>query len=223
MQEFWSADNCRSAGVRERRSVDFPKAILLAALFVFHFSFLPAQTRMRDVIVHMPDSVLALLTSVNRADCVDFREANMAAKVTNRLGGTTELVTLTDDYALWQYTAASQVEMKLLPTNDSTSIICLVHTVQSPVPDSHIRFYNEAWAPLAVTSLVALPQPDATPSALQTMLLRLSPDALVLHAELRNDNYNMGDEDATLTPATEVRNFRWSQGRFIKNDDETLY
>ena len=178
---------------------------------------------MRDVIVHMPDSVLALLTSVNRADCVDFREADMPAKVSNRLGGTTELVTLTDDYALWQYTAASQVEMKLLPTNDSTSIICLVHTVQNPVPDSHIRFFDQTWAPLAVGALITLPQPGATPSALRTMPIRLSPDTLVLHAELRNDNYSMGDEDATLTPVTEARSFRWSQGRFINDDDETIY
>jgi len=178
---------------------------------------------MRDVIVHMPDSVLALLTSVNRADCVDFREADMPAKVSNRLGGTTELVTLTDDYALWQYTAASQVEMKLLPTNDSTSIICLVHTVQTPMPDSHIRFFDQTWAPLSVTSLITLPHPGTTPSALRTMVLRLSPDTLVLHAELRNDNYNMGDEDATLTPVTEARSFRWSQGRFINDDDETIY
>jgi|GEM_PF-886879 len=213
----------RSTRVQECRSAAVPKIILLAALFAFHFSLLTAQTRMRDVIVHMPDSVLALLTSVNRADCVDFREADMPAKVSNRLGGTTELVTLTDDYALWQYTAASQVEMKLLPTNDSTSIICLVHTVQTPVPDSHIRFFDQTWAPLSVTSLITLPHPGTTPSALRTMVLRLSPDTLVLHAELRNDNYNMGDEDATLTPVTEARSFRWSQGRFINDDDETIY
>ena len=213
----------RSARVQECRSAAVPKIILLAALFAFHFSLLTAQTRMRDVIVHMPDSVLALLTSVNRADCVDFREADMPAKVSNRLGGTTELITLTDDYALWQYTAASQVEMKLLPTNDSTSIICLVHTVQTPVPDSHIRFFDQTWAPLAVGALITLPQPGATPSALRTMPIRLSPDALVLHAELRNDNYNMGDEDATLTPVTEARSFRWNQGRFINDDDETIY
>lgn len=213
----------RSTRVQECRSAAVPKIILLAALFAFHFSLLTAQTRMRDVIVHMPDSVLALLTSVNRADCVDFREADMPAKVSNRLGGTTELVTLTDDYALWQYTAASQVEMKLLPTNDSTSIICLVHTVQTPVPDSHIRFFDQTWVPLSVTSLITLPHPGTTPSALRTMVLRLSPDTLVLHADLRNDNYNMGDEDATLTPVTEARSFRWSQGRFINDDDETIY
>jgi len=173
---------------------------------------------MRDVIVHMPDSVLALLTDVNRADCVDFCEASMEAKVTNRLGGTSALVALADDYALWQYTAASTVEMKLLPTNDSTCVICLVHTVQTPVPDSHIRFFDAAWTPLAVTSLVPLPQPDAARASLQTMLLRLSPDAPVLHAELRTDGYEMGDEAATLTPSIETHSYLWSQGRFTKNN-----
>ena len=115
---------------------------------------------MRDCIVRMPDSLMTLLTSVNRADCVDFREAGMEAKVTNRLGGTTELTQLTADYALWQYTSASQVEMKLLPLTDSTSVICLVRTVQLPAPDSRIAFYDEAWAPLPLSRFIQLASPE---------------------------------------------------------------
>lgn len=166
---------------------------------------------MKEFIVQMPDSILPLLTSVNRADCIDFREAGMEAKVTNRLGGTTELSALTDDYALWQYTSVSQVEMKLLPLTDSTYVVCMISTVLQPVPDSHIAFYDRSWKPLPTSLFFSLPKPSAPFAALQTSRLALSPDAPTLKAECRTESMGMGDVEATMTQSVEEIVFKWDE------------
>ena len=56
---------------------------LCALLFVTHTN---AQ-EMRDIFVEMPDSIIPLLTQSNRADCVDFLDAKMRARVTNKFDG----------------------------------------------------------------------------------------------------------------------------------------
>ena len=177
---------------------------------------------MRDCIAQMPDSVLTLLTKVNRADCIDFREAGMEAKVTNRLGGTTELSVLTDDYALWQYTSASQVEMKLLPLTDTTSVVCVVHTVLTPVADSRMAFYDAAdWTPLPCSRFFS---PTSDTSFLisnssflisHSSFFRLSPDSLTLQAELHSEAYEPDGEGAVLVPSSTVTRYGWSESRFV--------
>ena len=187
----------------------------LLLFFILHASFATAQARLKEYIVQMPDSVLPLLTNVNRADCIDFREAGMEAKVTNRLGGTTELSALTDDYALWQYTISSQVEMKLLPMNDSTNIICVVHTAQVPEPDSHIAFYDDHWQPLPTTSCwPSLLDTRNQSSSLSTLHLTLSPEVSSMKAEFRKETYEMKDENAVMTPTTETYWYDWKEGTF---------
>ena len=212
----------------KRRNMDVKGRSLTTLMVLFFilqfpdFSFqspisLSAQVRMRDCIVRMPDSLMTLLTSVNRADCVDFREAGMEAKVTNRLGGTTELTQLTADYALWQYTSASQVEMKLLPLTDSTSVICLVRTVQLPAPDSRIAFYDEAWAPLPLSRFIQLASPEqhSEPVANHFLRLTLSPLSPSLQADYTVETYEPKDEDAELIPSTTVTHYDWAEGHFV--------
>ena len=100
---------------------------------------------MKSVFVSMPDSIAPLLTKVNKEDCVDFLAYNMKAEVKNRFGGATELKVLTDDYLFLQTTANSSMEMKLLPVNDSTKVVCMIKTVCSSACDSEVHFYSSDW------------------------------------------------------------------------------
>ena len=110
------------------------------------FSTLSAFAQdMKSVFVSMPDSVAPLLTQVNKEDCVDFLAYDMKAEVKNRFGGTTELKVMTDDYLFLQTTKNSGMEMKLLPVNDSTKVICMIKTVCASACDSEIRFYTSDW------------------------------------------------------------------------------
>ena len=106
------------------------------------------RTPMRHWLTSMPDSVMPLLTHVNRLDFIDYCDANMEAVVTNRMDGKSRMDTLTDDFASIRYTESTDVSMKLLPLNDTTDILCMVTTIRTSVGDSRIAFYDAQWRPL---------------------------------------------------------------------------
>ncbi|MCR4921737.1 MAG: DUF3256 family protein [Bacteroidaceae bacterium] len=122
------------------------KRLVFFLFLAVSFSVLRAQTRMRDIFASSPDSVFPMLTRNNRLDCIDFIENKMPARVKNRLDDVVELLSLTDSYLCLRTSQRSQVEMRLL----SDSLFCLVNTYEGPAPDSHIRFFNLKWQPVAV-------------------------------------------------------------------------
>ena len=116
---------------------------------------------MKSVFISMPDSIAPLLTKVNKEDCVDFLAYDMKAEVKNRFGGVTELKVLTDDYLFLQTTVNSSMEMKLLPVNDSTKVVCMIKTVCSSACDSEVHFYSSDWKQkLMTTDYLSKPEGD---------------------------------------------------------------
>ena len=116
---------------------------------------------MKSVFISMPDSIAPLLTKVNKEDCVDFLAYDMKAEVKNRFGGVTELKVLTDDYLFLQTTANSSMEMKLLPVNDSTKVVCMIKTVCSSACESEVHFYSSDWKQkLMTTDYLSKPEGD---------------------------------------------------------------
>ena len=109
----------------------------------------------------MPDSLAPLLTKVNKEDFGDFLASNMKAEVKNRLGKNSEMLKLTADYLNLKMSESSEVQMKLLPVNDSVKVVCVVHTYKGPAADSSIRFYNTQWEELPLSSYLTLPKEDA--------------------------------------------------------------
>ena len=101
---------------------------------------------MKSVFLAMPDSMTPLLTKVNKEDCIDFLASGMKAEVRNRFDQPAEMKELTEDYVLMQTSAVGTLEMKLLPVNDSTKVVCMVKTVCAPICDSDIRFYASDWS-----------------------------------------------------------------------------
>ena len=68
---------------------------------------------------------------------------------------------LAPDYIHVKMTPQSSWQMKLLPTNDSTKVICVVATVCAPACDSHVKFYTTDWKELVASSyLPVLPVLD---------------------------------------------------------------
>ena len=78
---------------------------------------------MRQIMVSMPDSIMPLLTKVNREDCMDYLDSKMKAEVTNRIGSKSEMTKITDDYAQFKLSKSSERTFKLLPTADNDTII----------------------------------------------------------------------------------------------------
>ena len=153
---------------------------------------------MKSVFVAMPDSITPLLTKVNKEDCIDFLANDMEAKVKNRLGKVVEMKVLTDDYTLVQTSDVSTLEMKLLPVNDSTKVVCMVKTVCASACDSNVKFYASDWSKeWSVEDFLKLPSADAFFLQNDTLseegiLIRKKADMLLMKASLSKD-------DASLT------------------------
>lgn len=114
-----------------------------------------SKPQMRDVFAAMPDSLLPAVSKNNRLDCIDFIENALEAKVRNAFDDYVALEALTPDYARFRTSAASLMELKLLPLTDSTSVLCVVTTAQvgeegSPqsLEDSNVSFLRPDWSPL---------------------------------------------------------------------------
>lgn len=123
------------------------KVVLLLFLLLFCVnSFLSAQS-MRTLFVQMPDSIMPFLTKNNREDCVDFIDANMLARVTNRLDTKSELLQFTSDYLHLKTSEAGSMQIKMLPV-DGDTILCVINTVCAEACDSRIAFYTRNWQPL---------------------------------------------------------------------------
>lgn len=189
----------------------------------------------KDCFVHMPDSLSPLLTAVNRADFIDFLESKMKAEVTNRMDGKSEMTLLTKDYLNIRLTAQSTWQMKLLPLNDSTQVICCVSTVCAPVCDSHICFYTSSWKPLPADSLLpALPVLDDfiapatdTTDIYEYQAARRQADILLMQADLSPADLTLTftfttpqymEKEAADKLQPFIRRpmvYRWEKGRFI--------
>lgn len=127
--------------------------LLLLVAFTLSAS---AQT-LREAIKEMPDEVLPLLTKNDRLDFIDYLASNAKAEVKNKLGTTSEMTALTDDYAHIRMTEVSELSLKLLPRGDA-KIICMVSTCKvDSLQDSEISFYDLQWKPLDAKQFVNLP------------------------------------------------------------------
>jgi len=142
----------------------------------------------------MSDSLSPLLTSVNRADCIDFLESKMKAEVTNRFEGKSEMTAFSSDYISMQVTPQSSWQMKLLATSDTTKLICVVSTACAPACDSSVRFYTTDWKELPASSYLTLPVSDDfldLPDSLQSYEVRDAAeqaDMLLMKAVLSAEN-----------------------------------
>jgi hypothetical protein len=181
----------------------------------------------------MPDSITPLLTKVNKEDCVDFLASDMKAEVKNRFDGTAEMKVLTDDYTFVQTSEIGALEMKLLPINDSTKVICMVTTVCASACDSDIRFYASDWSKeLNVEDYLQIPMADAfylMPDSLseEEVLIRKKADMHLMKASLSKDDtsltfiyttpdyLNKEDKDKLMLQLRkEAIVLRWTEGIF---------
>lgn len=108
---------------------------------------------MAPVFTAMPDQYIPQLENEWRKDLIDLYNSGKEARLQNTMNGFSVLKKLTDNYLLLQVTDESTVEMKLFPLVNNTNIICVVNTVNGPVPDSRIAFYTTEWKPLDMADL----------------------------------------------------------------------
>lgn len=103
---------------------------------------------MAAVFTAMPDQKIPQLEHAWRKDLIDLYTAGKEAKLKNTMNGYSTLQKLTPDYLLLETTERSTMEMKLLPLVNKTYVVCVITTVNGPVPDSRVEFFTTEWQPL---------------------------------------------------------------------------
>lgn len=121
------------------------KKVFSILAFLCAVSMSMAQSvSMTEIVRNMPDSVMPMLTKNNRLDFIDFLESNMQARVRNSVDEYVEMTELTPRYTSIITSGVGRTEIALL----SDSVICLVRTVEAPVADSYVEFYDTQWVRL---------------------------------------------------------------------------
>lgn len=187
---------------------------------------------MTSVFTAMPDQYIPQLEHAWRKDLVDLYNSGKEARLKNTMNGFSVLQKLTNDYLLLQTTERSMVEMKLLPLVNNTYVVCMISTVNGPVPDSRIEFFTTDWEPLVTSDLFTRPASDwyikqgvdkkedayqeaASYLDMDLIQYRLSPDDQTLTAIYTTPQYLGKAEQEKISPYLAAPHvYKWKKYHF---------
>lgn len=119
--------------------------LLLSFLLLLPVSTLMAHVTISEVISTMPEHIVPYLQEEQRAEISNFAKSKDTLTLKNALDGTTSVDISGSDFAEIRLNEITGMQIKLLPCNDSTEIICLVKTIGSPVKESTVQFFTSDW------------------------------------------------------------------------------
>ena len=125
------------------------KKALICFLFICSFCSLSAQTAVKDSWINMPDSLLPYLQQEHRRQLV----RNDSASVIGLLHEKSRLVRLTSDYLSVRLSESSTIEMKVFVASSGDTLLFVVKTFLSPLPESEVYVCTPAWKDLKRISL----------------------------------------------------------------------
>lgn len=160
--------------------------ILLAAALIVAVLTTPAQARtIRDFFASEPGHIFALLPSNTRLDLLDYYDSGQIVEAQNNLGDDTSLISVSDTLLTMNTSESKTLQMRLLTRQGGRdTVIAVIETVKTPVPDSRITFYDTQWRPLPASRYFKAPGIDdfflrTTPRATRQELVRSLPFALI--------------------------------------------
>ncbi len=151
------------------------KSFLITLAFLATAQALPAKS-MRALWQSMPDSIVPYLNANLRQEMIDFADMHVKAQVKNLLDGNTSLDTLTSNYADVSLSSCSRMQLRLLPSAQGDSLICMALTVSAPESESVVRFFTQAWQPLPMPRLPQSLLPEGEGFTIDAYLVR--PDTM---------------------------------------------
>lgn len=109
-------------------------------------SVMPVAARdIRSIWKTVPDSVVLAVDKVRRLEMLDLVDYNVKAEVNNRFGSTSVMDTITSSYLHVTMGKSSGLSMRLLPTAEGDTLVCLLTTFKAPEAESTINFYTPEW------------------------------------------------------------------------------
>lgn len=110
----------------------------------------------RDFFASEPGQVFMLLPKTTRLDLLDYYDNGQLVYARNNMGMGTKLIKVEDNFINIRMSDSKTVQM-LLVTAKKDSVIAVIETVETPVADSHISFYDTSWMPLPASKFFAMP------------------------------------------------------------------
>lgn len=142
------------------------------------------NTTAADAFKSAPRSVVPLIEPSTRLDMIDYFNAGSEKASRNTLYGNSRIIELTPERIVVEATAATTIEMVALPAGNDT-IIAVITTRATPVPDSKVTLWTSSWedvtqksfkAPGVADWLAPGASRDEVESALPFMLVSCSYD-----------------------------------------------
>ena len=112
-----------------------------------------------DFFASEPGNIFALLTRTYRLDMVDYYKSGQAVAVTNNLAGAAQLIEMDSTYLKVQTSPSRVVEMLMRKAGKDT-VITVIETVMTPVPDSRLTQWNVHWQQYISDRLFQMPVID---------------------------------------------------------------
>lgn len=102
----------------------------------------------RDFFASEPDNIFLLVPHTARLDLLDYYDSGQRVEMSNRLGNGTQLIEVDSTYLRISTSKSRTVELLMLPYTRHDTILAVIETVFTPVPDSRLRFFNSNWVEL---------------------------------------------------------------------------
>jgi hypothetical protein len=112
-----------------------------------------------DLFATEPGNIFPLLTRTNRLDMVDYYNSGQVVAVPNNLAGESRLLELDSAYLKVQTSESRVVEMLMRQAGKDT-VITVIETVMTPVPDSRLTQWNVHWQRFTSEKLFTMPGID---------------------------------------------------------------
>ena len=114
--------------------------ILYVALWLLTVMGSRAEFTATDAFVRMPRTLMPLLSHNQRLDMVDYFNGGFSDhREVNSLGGDAWITAISPTSLTVQTANADRVAITLLPSKSDT-IIAVVETIATPIPDSSVNF-----------------------------------------------------------------------------------
>jgi hypothetical protein len=112
-----------------------------------------------DLFASEPGNIFPLLTRTNRLDMIDYYNSGQMVAVPNNLTGESRLVMMDSTYLKVQTSGSREVEMCMRKVGKDT-VITVIETVMTPVPDSYLSQWNVHWQRYTSNKLFKMPTID---------------------------------------------------------------
>lgn len=175
------------------------KVRFLSVIFLLSVSMMVHAQSMRALWLSMPDSILPYISKDQRKEMIDLADNSSKTEVNNLLNGKSVIDSVTDRYLAATVSGSFRIQMRLLPSSDGDSLLCVVRTFLAPEPESELRFYTRQWTEVpmrrcfengrSLQELASslLVRPDSMPESRFAELRKLI-DPIMVSATLSPDN-----------------------------------